>query len=70
MAQYTLQSELAIAVLVVVWNVVLLYLGIMNIILDPLSVWGYMFFLMGIFVDFFILSCSVRFHRHSYSRVP
>jgi hypothetical protein len=70
MAQYTVKSGLAIAVLVVAWNVVLLYLGIMNIVLDPMSVWGYMFFLMGIFVDFLILSCSVRIHRHSYSRVP
>ncbi len=70
MAQYTMKSGLVIAVLVVIWNIVLLYIGILNIILDPMSVWGYMFFLMGIFVDFLILSCSVRIHRHSYSRVP
>ncbi|MBK5112284.1 MAG: hypothetical protein KGD59_10065 [Candidatus Heimdallarchaeota archaeon] len=70
MAQHSLKSGLAIAVLVIIWNVVLLYIGILNIILDPMSVWGYMFFLMGIFVDFMILSCSVRVQRHSYSRVP
>ncbi|TET28574.1 MAG: hypothetical protein E3J70_09440 [Candidatus Heimdallarchaeota archaeon] len=70
MTQLTMKNGFLIAILVIVWNIVLLYIGILSIILDPVSVWGYMYFLLGLLVDFFILSCSVRVHRHSYSRVP
>ncbi|MCE7744819.1 MAG: hypothetical protein GPJ52_06755 [Candidatus Heimdallarchaeota archaeon] len=70
MAQFTMKNGFLIAILVIIWNIVLLYIGILSIRLDPMSVWGYFYFFIGLLIDFFVLSCSVRVHRHSYSRVP
>ncbi|MCK5159047.1 MAG: hypothetical protein KAR08_07815 [Candidatus Heimdallarchaeota archaeon] len=70
MALLTVKNGFLIAILLIIWNIVILYIGILSIIVEPMSVWGYLFFFMGLLVDFLILSCSVRVHRHSYSRVP